>query len=36
MPAFIENKLIETFKGQGSVSREQLFVFFRQFDPELK
>jgi len=36
MPKIIENKLIEEFKGRASFSREELFDFFRYFEPDLK
>ena len=36
MPVFIENRLIEEFKDRESFSREELFDFFRYFEPNLK
>ena len=36
MPKIIENKLIQEFKDRGSFTREELFDFFRQFEPDLK
>ena len=36
MPKIIENKLIEEFKNRDSFSREDLFDFFRYFEPNLK
>lgn len=36
MPKIIENKLIEEFKGRDVFSREDLFDFFRYFEPDLK
>ncbi len=36
MPKVIENKLIEEFKDREYFSREELFDFFRYFEPELK
>jgi hypothetical protein len=36
MPRIIENKLIEEFKNKGTFSRDELFDFFRSFEPELK
>jgi len=36
MPKYIENKLIEEFKDREYFSREELFDFFRYFEPELK
>ena len=36
MPKIIENKLIEEFKGRGSFSRQELFEFYRYFEPDLK
>ncbi len=36
MPKIIENRLIEEFKGRASFSREELFDFFRYFEPDLK
>ncbi len=36
MPKIIENRLIEEFKGRTSFSREELFDFFRSFEPDLK
>ena len=36
MPKIIENKLIEEFKERESFSREELFEFFRFFEPNLK
>jgi len=36
MSKVIENKLIEEFKGREYFSREELFDFFRYFEPELK
>lgn len=32
----IENKLIEEFKDRDAFSREELFAFFRYFEPDLK
>lgn len=36
MPKIIENRLIEEFEERGSFSREDLFDFFRYFEPDLK
>lgn len=36
MPKIIENKLIEEFKNKESFSREELFDFYRSFEPDLK
>jgi len=36
MLKIIENRLIEEFKGRVSFSREELFNFFRSFEPDLK
>jgi hypothetical protein len=36
MPKVLENKLIETFQGRESFTREELFHFFQDFEPELK
>ena len=36
MPKVIENKLIEEFKDREYFSREELFDFFRYFEPDLK
>jgi len=36
MPKIIENRLIEEFKGRASFSREELFDFFKKFEPDLK
>ena len=36
MPKTIENRLIEEFKERGSFSREELFNFYRYFEPDLK
>ena len=36
MPKIIENRLIQEFKDRESFSREELFEFFRSFEPELK
>lgn len=36
MPKFIENKLIEVFKGRSSFDRDELFKFYLDFEPELK
>ena len=36
MPKIIENRLIEEFKDRESFSREDLFDFFRYFEPDLK
>lgn len=36
MPKIIENRLIEEFKDRGSFSREELFDFFKYFEPDLK
>lgn len=36
MPKIVENRLIEQFKDKESFSREDLFDFFRQFEPNLK
>jgi hypothetical protein len=36
MPKIIENRLIEEFKNRDTFSREELFDFFRYFEPELK
>jgi len=36
MPKIIESRLIEEFKNRDSFSREDLFDFFRYFEPDLK
>ncbi len=36
MPKIIENGLIEEFKDRDAFSREELFDFFRYFEPDLK
>ncbi len=36
MPKIIENRLIEEFKNKDTFSREELFNFFKYFEPELK
>ncbi len=36
MPKIIENKVIEEFKDRDAFSREELFDFFRYFEPDLK
>jgi len=36
MPKIIENKLIQEFKDRGSFTREELFDFFKHFEPHLK
>ena len=36
MPKIIENRLIEEFKDRDTFSREELFDFFRYFEPNLK
>lgn len=36
MPKITENKLIEEFKDRESFTREELFEFFRYFEPDLK
>lgn len=36
MPKIIENRLIEEFKNKESFNREELFNFYRYFEPELK
>ena len=36
MKKFIETKLIEEFKDRDSFTREELFEFFRYFEPDLK
>lgn len=36
MPKFTENRLIETFKDKESFTREELFDFFKYFEPNLK
>ena len=36
MPKIIENKLIEEFKNRESFNRDELFDFFRHFEPDLK
>jgi len=36
MPKVIENRLIEEFKDRNYFSREELFDFYRYFEPELK
>ena len=36
MPKIIENKLIEEFKNRDTFSREELFDFFKYFEPDLK
>lgn len=36
MPKIIENRLIEEFKNRDAFSREELFDFFKYFEPQLK
>lgn len=36
MPKIIENKLIKKFKDRDSFTREELFNFYRYFEPDLK
>ncbi|MBN2764417.1 MAG: hypothetical protein JXR41_15090 [Bacteroidales bacterium] len=36
MPKVLENRLIEEFKNKESFTREELFQFYRYFEPELK
>jgi len=36
MPKMLEKKLIEEFKDRSSFTREELFEFFRYFEPDLK
>lgn len=36
MPRIIENRLIAKFENRNSFSREELFDFFRSFEPDLK
>lgn len=36
MPKILENTLREKFRGKTSFSREELFDFFRQYEPDLK
>ena len=36
MPKIIENRLIEEFRNQEFFTREELFDFFRYFEPDLK
>ena len=36
MPKIIENKLLEEFRNRDAFSREELFDFFRHYEPELK
>lgn len=36
MPKIIENRLIEEFKDRNAFSREDLFDFFKYFEPDLK
>ncbi len=36
MPKIIENRLIEEFQDRDAFSREELFDFFRYFEPDLK
>ncbi|MEN8122985.1 MAG: DUF6577 family protein [Bacteroidota bacterium] len=36
MPKIIENRLIEEFKNRDIFTREELFDFFRYFEPDLK
>lgn len=36
MPKIIENRLIEEFKNKATFSKEELFDFFRYFEPNLK
>lgn len=36
MPKVFEHRLIEEFKERGSFSREELYSFFRYFEPNLK
>lgn len=36
MPKLLENRLIEEFQDKASFTREELFHFYRYFEPELK
>jgi len=36
MPKILENRLIEEFKDKKAFTREELFLFYRYFEPELK
>ena len=36
MRQFVENRLIEEFKGRESFTRDDLFDFYRQYEPDLK
>lgn len=36
MPKILENRLIEEFKDKEAFTREELFQFYRYFEPELK
>ncbi len=36
MPKIIETKLIDEFKSKGAFTREELFDFFQDFEPDLK
>lgn len=36
MPKILENNLIENFKNQESFSREELFEFYRYYEPDVK
>jgi hypothetical protein len=36
MPKIIENRLMQEFKDRESFSREELFEFFKHFEPDLK
>ncbi|MEI6139329.1 MAG: DUF6577 family protein [Mariniphaga sp.] len=36
MPKIIEKRLIEEFKDREAISREELFDFFRSYEPDLK
>lgn len=35
MPKVLETRLVETFKGKAYFTREELFDFYQQFEPEL-
>ena len=36
MPKIIENKLIEEFKDREPFSRDELYKFFKYYEPNLK
>ena len=36
MPKIIENRLIEEFRDRESFSRNELFEFFKYYEPDLK